>query len=156
MGKTGCLRDGVEFPGNVELTLPVTTSVTKLKEKPHPWREPTIKVVRKAIGSGWKTDETVATLPEIWKDITAKSTTTAEHQPIESGAGVPINTVVPCQLMVLVFDLGPWSAKTPEAEHTELSQICEQLQRINSTYAVTIMVHRRVNKPEIISKLIFY
>lgn len=151
MGKTGYLQNGDEFPGNVRVTVPVTSAVKKPNEKPHPWREPTIKIMRKTKNNGWNTNNKNDPTPEIWEDITAKSSTSLDHKLIEKGSGVPIETVVPCQLMVLVFDLGAWSSNN---EETELSEVCNKLERFGSTYEVTIMVHRQINNPQVISKFI--
>nr|XP_009860675.2 uncharacterized protein LOC104266375 [Ciona intestinalis]XP_026693176.1 uncharacterized protein LOC104266375 [Ciona intestinalis] len=129
MGKTPSLQHGVTLPTKVTLTVPVTT--VSHQKAPESWTS--LKVMHK-FGDGE------------WSDITLQQNLLPSPKSAQSGNSVSVTVTVPCQLMVLAF-----SEKEKAQRDIEIEELCEELVWNNRMFDVKVLVHQKVERPEIIS-----
>ena len=146
MGKTGVLEDGVSFPQLVRLTVPVTTFCKQPNDIQNSWKKPILKIMQK-VGTT-KIGENANTYTEYWNDISANCQL-FDPVNVQKGGKVALDARIPCQLLILVFD--ETSAEWNPIRR-EIDDMCEEIEQCNQIFNVAIMVHQKVDKPEIVSK----
>ena len=88
-------------------------------------------------------------LPQFWTDITDKNDMLFDPVGIQKGGKVSLDARLPCQLLIFIFDV---TTNEPRVPKDDVEDLCEEIERRNQLYDVTIMVHQKKEKPEIISK----
>ncbi|XP_078494078.1 uncharacterized protein LOC104266375 [Ciona intestinalis] len=129
MGKTPSLQHGVTLPTKVTLTVPVTT--VGHQKSPESWTS--LKVMHK-FGE------------QEWSDITSEQNLLPTPKSAQSGNSVSVTVTVPCQLMVLAF-----TEKEKAQRNIEIEELCQELVENNRMFDVKVLVHQKVERPEVIS-----
>ena len=180
MGRTGTLEDGVTFPHNIRLSIPISTFTSSENERVL-WKRPTMKVMHR---SRVKNGENLTSELGPWRDISSKNKMLFNPVLIQKGEErLVLDTPLPCQVMALVFDetSKEVQASSRDVQSTskelsvkdsegsaieiqskskdaldslnELTSVCEKLKENNEVYDAAIMLHQKTDHPTTISKL---
>ena len=145
MGKTGQLEEGILFPEDVRLTIPITTSAKQPNDVMKTWSCPRMRVMQKMSNQTLAEDE-----PEIWEDISEKNTALFHPVQAQRGESVALDARIPSKLMILIFDeIGPADPKPPTRD---ISDMCLKIKNYNNIFEAAVMVHQNMQTRGIISK----
>jgi len=153
MGRTGILEEGVMFPENVRFTIPMTTFAKKRDDETMTtWKRPVIKIMQKISQKDIEDDDEITT--EFWTDITANNDSLFDPVAIQKGKKVSLDARIPCQLLIFIFS--EMTTREPREPKDDVTDLCEEIERRNQLYNVAMMVHQKIEKPQIISKSTIY